>query len=79
MEDWKLCRHNHEHHDKEDSLISDIVKMKEVNDVLIPYYIKTGWIDLYSQDETRDDSDHQLLCSSNHISMIDWCDEEYKF
>ena len=50
-----------------------------MNDIPIHDYIKTRWIDIYPQDDTGDDSDLQLLCSSHHIYMIDWCDVEYKF
>ena len=50
-----------------------------MNDILIYDYIKTRWIDLYPQDDTGDASDLQLLCSSLHIFMIDWCDEEFNF
>ena len=79
FEDWKLCRHNHGHHGKDDSLISDIVEIMEMKDILIQDYIKTRWIDLYPQDDTGDDSDLQLLHSSHQICMIDWCDEENNF
>ena len=79
LEDWKQCRHNHGHHCKVDSLIFNIVEMMELKDILIQDYIKTRWIDLYSQDGTGDDSELQLLCSSHHICMIDWFDEEYNF
>ena len=34
-------------------------------------YIKVRWIDLYPEDDTRDDSDLQLLCTNHCISMID--------
>ena len=79
MMDWKLCRQNHRHHGKADSLISHILEMKEMNDIPIHNYIKTRCIYLYPQDDTGDDSDLQLLCSSLHICMIDWCDGESKF
>ena len=75
--DWKLCRHNHRHHAKYDSLISDVLEMMEMNNILIQDCEKTSWIDLYLQNDTGDDSDLQILCSSTHISMIDWCEEEY--
>ena len=47
----------------------------------IPFhdYIKINWIDLYPQNDTGYNSDLQLLCSTCHICMIDWCDEEYDF
>ena len=48
-----------------------------MNDIPIHDYIKTRWIDIYPQDDTRDDSDLQLLCSSLLIFLIDWCDEEF--
>ena len=79
FEDWKLCRHNHRHHGKYDSLIFDIVEMMEMYDIPIHDYIKARWIDLYPHDDTGDDSDLHLLCSSHHICKIDWCDEEYNF
>ena len=54
FEDWKLCCHNHGHNGKADSLISNIVEMKEI---IIHDKIKTSWIDLYPQDDTGDGSD----------------------
>ena len=72
LEDWKLCRHNHGHHGTASSLISEIVEMKEMNDISIHDCIKTRWTDLYPQDDTEDDSDLHLLYSSLHICMIDW-------
>ena len=50
-----------------------------MKDILIQDFGKTRWIDLYPQDDTEDNSDLQLLCSSHHICMIDWCDDEYNF
>ena len=50
-----------------------------MKNILIHDYIKARFIDLNPQDDTGDDSDLHLLCSSHHISMIDWCDEEYNF
>ena len=37
------------------------------------------WIDLYPQNDAGDESDLQLLCSTHHICMINWYDEEYNF
>ena len=79
LKDWKLCRHNHGHHGKYDNSISDIVDMMEMNDIPIHYYKKTRGVDLCPQDDTGDDSDLHLLCSSLHICMIDWCDEKFNF
>ena len=53
--------------------------MKEVKDIPIHDYIKMRGIDLYPHDDTRDDSDLQLLFLSLHICMIDWCHKEYNF
>ena len=71
LEDWKLCSHNKGCPGKADSVISDIVEMKEMDDISIDCHIKTRWVDLYPQNDTRDDSDLQLLCFSLHICMID--------
>ena len=79
LKDWKLYRHKRRHHCKADCLISDIVEMKEMNVIPIHDYIKRKWIDLYTQDDTGDDSDLQLLCSILCICMIDWCDDELNF
>ena len=79
MKDWKLLKHNHGHHDKADSLIMDIIVMEKKDKVAVHDHIKTRWIDLYAQDDTRDDSDHHILCSSLCICMIDWCKKEYNF
>ena len=40
LEDWKLCRHNHWQYGNAVSSISDIVEMKEMDDILINNYIK---------------------------------------
>ena len=74
-----MCRYNYGHHGKADSSISDIVDMMEMKDIPINDYTKARWTDLYSQDDTEDASDLQLLCSSHHICLINWCDEEYDF
>ena len=52
-----MCRHNHEHHGKEDSLISDIVVIEKMDEIVVHDCIKTKWIYLYPQDDTGDDSD----------------------
>ena len=49
-EDQKLCRHNNGHHGKGDSLIFEIVEIKEMNDVSIHDCMKMRWIDLYPQE-----------------------------
>ena len=59
--------------------MSDTVVMEKKNEIVVHDKIKKNWIDLYPQDDTGDDSDLQLLCSSLHICMIDWCDEEFNF
>ena len=52
----------------------------EMKDEIVGHdYIKTKWIDLYPQDDTEDNSNLQVLCSSLHICMIGWCDEKYNF
>ena len=56
VKDWKLCRHNHEHHGKTDNSTFDIMEMKELDDFLMYDHIKKWWIDLYPQDDTGDDS-----------------------
>ena len=42
----------------------------EINDIPIHNYIKTRLVN---------GSDLQLLCSSLHSCVIDWCDKEYNF
>ena len=74
--DWKLCRYNHGHHDNVDSLISVTVIMKKKDEI---DHIKKRWVDLYLQNDTRDDLIPQLSCSSLHINMIFWCDDEFSF
>ena len=53
LEGWKLCRHNDGHHSKADTSISDIVEMKEMDEIPLQEHIETRWIDLYPQDDTR--------------------------
>ena len=60
MDDWKLHWHNHVHHGKYDTLISDILEMMEMKEIHIHDYVKTSGIDLYSQDDMGDNSDIQL-------------------
>ena len=76
---WKLCRHNHKHGSKADSLISDIVVMEKKDEIVVHDHIETKQIDLYLQDDTGDDSDLQLFCSTLHICMIDWYEKNIIF
>ena len=69
---WNLCRLNCGHHGKADTSISDIVEMKEMNDIVVHDHIKTRWLDLYPQYDSVDDSGLQHLHSSLHICRIDW-------
>ena len=79
LEDWKLCRHNHGHHDKADSSISETVIRKKKVEIAVHDCIKARWINFYPQDGTGDDSDFQLLYSILCICMIDRCDEQLNF
>ena len=56
-----------------------IMEIKKINDISDQGCIMIRWIDLYPHDSIGDNSDFQLLCSSLHICMVDWCDEEYNF
>ena len=56
---------------------SNVKASSEESDYIpIQEYVKTRWI-LYPQYDTRDDSDHQLLCYSLHICMIDWFQQAF--
>ena len=53
--------------------------MKEMDEIVVHDHIKERYIDHYPPNITRDDSVLQLLFSSLHIYMIDYCDEEFDF
>ena len=44
FEDGKLCRLNHGFHGEEDTSISDIVEIKEMDNIAVQGHIKTRWI-----------------------------------
>ena len=50
-----------------------------MNDIPIHDYITIWWIDLFPHDDTGDNSDLLLLCSSLHICVFDWCNEDFSF
>ena len=60
-------------------VIFDIVEMREMDDILVQECMKTRWMDLYPQDDTGNDSDLQLLWSSLHVCMNNWCDDKNIF
>ena len=54
LQDLNLFRHNHGHHGKADSSISDIVVMEKKDEIVVHDYIKTRWINHYPEDDTGD-------------------------
>ena len=78
FEDWKLCRHNRGimlNMTFNFLYFGNVGNETHSNSRLC----KARWIHPYPKDDTGDDSDLQLLCSSCHICMIDWCGEEYNY
>ena len=59
----KHCKLSHGHDDQSDTSISDIVEVKEMDEIVIHDHIKTRWINLYPLYDNEDGSDLQLLCS----------------